>query len=186
MLIGVLALQGAYAKHVEMIEKLHAKAKLVKTPNNLDLVDALIIPGGESTVQMDLIHRSGLFEPLQKFAHTKPIFGTCAGAILLATRLQECAMPTLSIMDITVRRNAYGTQIESFKDEILFNQEKIPAIFIRAPVIEEINSNISILATYKETPILVQQGLHLAATFHPELSNNLSIHKYFINKVINN
>ncbi|WP_042280892.1 pyridoxal 5'-phosphate synthase glutaminase subunit PdxT [Candidatus Protochlamydia sp. R18] len=191
MLIGILALQGDFFKHQEMLHSLGIETIQVKTRNELDFCDALIIPGGESTVMMRQLETTNLKELLVHFAIHKPVFGTCAGLILMSSHVQNSAMMPLGLLHITVERNAFGRQVDSFQvdvsvylkpgDEICF-----PAFFIRAPRIRTSETPVQILASYEEEPILVRQGHHLGASFHPELTVNPSIHLYFLEMVKEN
>jgi pyridoxal 5'-phosphate synthase pdxT subunit len=187
-IVGVLALQGAFAKHVEVIKSLKAVPILVRRPAELDKCDALIIPGGESTTISKRIDYIGLREPLVSFAREKPVFGTCAGLILLAKGTShECDINSFGILEAAVLRNGYGTQYDSFSTTVplLFGKDKrlFQAIFIRAPKILSTGQGVDILASIGENPILIQQGRLLAATFHPELTEDLRIHEYFLNLI---
>ncbi len=180
--IGVLALQGAFAKHSAMLkEKLKVHAIEIRYAEDLVHCDGLIIPGGESTVMIKLLHERGLIEPILLFSHNKPLFGTCAGAILLS-RTQS----PIGVMDFTVERNAYGRQNESFSTELdlLPSKQKIPGIFIRAPRISSLEHEVTPLAFFNNEPVLVQQGKHIAATFHPELSDNTAVHEVFLHHIV--
>ncbi|MBS4167761.1 pyridoxal 5'-phosphate synthase glutaminase subunit PdxT [Parachlamydia sp. AcF125] len=186
-IIGVLALQGAFAKHREMLHTLSIPTKEVRTPQDLQDCDGLIIPGGESTTiskQIDSIH---LHESILEFAKKKPLFGTCAGLILMASEIDKGEINPLRLLDISVQRNAYGRQIESFETEVeIFlgkSKQTFSAIFIRAPLIKSYGAQVEVLSSFNNTPILVQQGHHLAATFHPELSQHTAIHRYFFKLV---
>lgn len=184
--IGVLALQGAYQKHAIALEKLGAQTRLVKSADDFTQIDGLIIPGGESTTMGLLIQRYQLEPALQKLHHAqKPIWGTCAGMILLAKNIEQSDQYRLGFMDITVARNSYGRQIESFAaalDIPALGDNSFPATFIRAPKISQLNSlNIEILASHQEIPVFVRQGHLLASSFHPELSDDLRLHNYFLN-----
>jgi pyridoxal 5'-phosphate synthase pdxT subunit len=173
--IGLLALQGAFAKHEEALKKLGVETVQVRYADDLNQCQAMIIPGGESTVMHHHLKERHLIEPLKSFAQSRPIFGTCAGMILMANE---------GLLDISISRNAYGRQSASFSTQLSlsFTDQPIEAFFIRAPRIRAILSpNVAILATLGNEPVLVQQGLHLAASFHPELTNNLTIHQYFVN-----
>lgn len=186
--IGVLALQGAFAKHQAMIEKLGAEVLLVRTPADLKKCDGLIIPGGESTTiyrQMNFIE---LVEPLLKFAEKKPVFGTCAGLILMSKDLINGSLTEpFGLLDITVERNSYGRQIDSFQVPLDVSLSKtsqaVAAFFIRAPKILRCGSDVKVLASYSSEPVLVQQGFHLGATFHPELTSDTFIHEHFLSLV---
>lgn len=183
--IGVLALQGAFAKHIEMLRSLQVEAVEVRKPSELEACDALIIPGGESTTMMRQIAFIKLAEPLKDFAAQKPIFGTCAGLILMAKDIISDETKSFNILDISVERNAFGRQAESFQSKLdvtLGGGKSRPfeAFFIRAPRIRHIGPDVKVLAQYEGEPVLVQQGNHLGATFHPELTSDSAIHAYFI------
>lgn len=186
--IGVLALQGAFAKHKSMLEKLEVAVILVRTPEDLQQCDGLIIPGGESTTiyrQMNFIE---LVAPVCEFAKTKPVFGTCAGLILMSKDLINGSLTQpFGLLDVTVERNSYGRQIDSFQTELEISLMKtskaVSAFFIRAPRIRRCGSDIKILAKYCDEPVLVQQKFHLGATFHPELTADTFIHEYFLSLV---
>lgn len=182
--IGVLALQGAFARHIEMLHSLSIKTKEVRTPQDLAECDALIIPGGESTTISKQISYIHLDEPIREFAKKKPLFGTCAGLILMASQVDKGEFTPFKILDVSVERNAYGRQIESFEADIELFLDKpakqtFPAIFIRAPRIKSYGKEVEVLSQYNDDPILIKQGHHLAATFHPELSGQNTIHRYF-------
>ena len=188
--IGVLALQGAFAKHLSVLKQLNVASIEVRKLKDLDECDALIIPGGESTTisrQLDYIQMN---EKLKEFSRSKPIFGTCAGLILMSKQVLEDNINSLCLLDITTERNAFGRQIDSFITDVdlkLGKQKKIvPAVFIRAPRIRKWASEVEILACYKEEPILIKQGLHLGATFHPELTSDTTIHEYFVSQCLRN
>ena len=181
--IGVLALQGDFEAHRMAIERSGGQALEVRTAADLDGVDALVIPGGESTTMLKLLDMEGLFAPLQQFGARKPIFGTCAGAILLASEVTNPAQPSLGLLDLTVERNAYGRQIDSRIVKIDLNGEPAEAVFIRAPMIRRVGREAKVLATYLNEPVLVEQGRHMVATFHPELGKDDRIHRHFLEKV---
>jgi 5'-phosphate synthase pdxT subunit len=181
--IGVLALQGDFEAHRKAIERAGGEAVEVRTAADLEAVDGLILPGGESTTMLKLLHAENLFEPLRDFGKTKPIFGTCAGAILLATEVVNPAQESLGLMDATVERNGYGRQIDSRIAEIELEGKPAEAVFIRAPIIRQVGPAARVLARYLDHPVLIEQGRHLAATFHPELSSDDRIHRRFIEKV---
>jgi 5'-phosphate synthase pdxT subunit len=183
--IGVLALQGAFAKHIAMVRSLGSKAFEVRKPSELALCDALIMPGGESTTMMKQMKFIGMVEPLIEFAERKPVFGTCAGLILMSSEILADSLEPLHLLQLSVERNAFGSQAESFKTDltVIFERgkkEQAAAIFIRAPRIRAIGSGVSVLAFYEDEAVLVQQGLHLGATFHPELTHNTGIHAHFL------
>jgi 5'-phosphate synthase pdxT subunit len=181
--IGVLALQGDFEAHRKAIERAGGQAVEVRRAADLDSVDGLIIPGGESTTMLKLLDVENLREPVRTFGSRKPIFGTCAGAILLASEVLHPAQPSLGLMDLTVERNAYGRQIDSRIARIELQGELSEAVFIRAPIIRRVGPSTRILAKYENTPVLVEQGRHMASTFHPELSPGSPVHQYFVGKV---
>jgi len=181
--VGVLALQGDFEAHARAIERAGAHATEVRTAQELKAVDALVIPGGESTTMLKLIGIENLFEPLAEFGAQKPIFGTCAGAILLAKEVLNPAQASLGLMDLTVERNAYGRQIDSRIADIEVDGEKTEAVFIRAPIIRRVGPQVKVLAEYLDTPVLVGQGRHMVATFHPELTHSKTVHRHFIERI---
>jgi len=181
--IGVLALQGNFAKHMQMVERLSCRCKEVRTADELFACDALIIPGGESTVISRLILKNELKELLFLFGKSKPIFGTCAGLILLAKE------GLLNLLDVEVKRNAYGRQVDSFlaSCEVCLHGEKksAEAFFIRAPKITRLLSKeVEVLSRFEGDPVFVKQGHIFAASFHPELTNDLTIHNFFVEEVL--
>jgi 5'-phosphate synthase pdxT subunit len=178
--IGVLALQGDFAAHSKVLREIGAEAVEVRSPSQMDLVDALIIPGGESTTMLKLIQEEGFAAPIKRFAESgKPIMGTCAGAILLARHVTGPEQPSLSLIDIGVERNAYGRQVDSFiaMADSLLGDEPMEAVFIRAPRIIRTGPHVRTLATVAGEPVLVQSGNIIAATFHPELSGDRRVHR---------
>jgi 5'-phosphate synthase pdxT subunit len=184
-LIGVLALQGAYDAHVRTLAALGATTRLIRVPAELDALDGLIMPGGESTTMLRFLDRNGFFELLQTYVRSTPTFGTCAGAILLATHVESPAQRSLAALDITVQRNAYGRQIDS---SILTAPTSLPGpplemVFIRAPRITRTGPAVETLATRDGFPTLVRSGHILAATFHPELSADPRVHQLFLSLV---
>ena len=183
--IGVLALQGAYEAHAQTLRMLGATPKLVRTPEDLAGVAGLIMPGGESTTMLKFLERNGFFEVLQDFVRSTPTFGTCAGAILLASHVEHPAQKSLGALDITVERNAYGRQIDStiLKAETVLPGGPLEMVFIRAPRITRIGPGVETLASREGFPVLVRSGHLLAATFHPELSDDTRIHKLFLDLV---
>lgn len=180
--IGVLALQGDFDAHRKRLEELGAKVVLVKKPEQLDSIDGLVIPGGESSTFLKLLGEAGL-EKLKDFVRLKPTFGTCAGAILLAKEVENPSQLGLGAIDIGIRRNAYGRQIDSSIREGRLGNAPIEMVFIRAPKIERIGEGVEILATESNDPVVVRQGETMAATFHPELSDDPRIHKAFLQLV---
>jgi pyridoxal 5'-phosphate synthase pdxT subunit len=186
MKIGVLALQGDFDAHRRRLEELGAEVVLIKKPEQLNEIDGLVIPGGESGTFLKLLGEEGLAK-LKDFVRAKPTFGTCAGCILLATEVENPKQAGLGALDITVRRNAYGRQIDSSIREgrLLDDDVPIEMVFIRAPKIERVGAGVEVIATEGNDPVLVRKGKTLAATFHPELSDDRRIHKYFLDVVAN-
>jgi 5'-phosphate synthase pdxT subunit len=181
--IGVLALQGDFHAHIKALKEAGANAVEVRTAADLEQIDGLVIPGGESTTMLKLLEVENLFGDLALFGKKKPVFGTCAGAILLAAEVENPAQDSLGLMDFAVQRNGYGRQIDSRIAQIEVNGKEIEAVFIRAPIIRRVGSAASVLSSYAGTPVLVEQGQHLVATFHPELTSDCSVHRYFVDKV---
>ena len=181
-MIGVLALQGNYQMHLNMLSSIGQNSMPVKSKNDLLKCDALIIPGGESTVISKLMIRYELFDEIKKFSKKKSIFGTCAGLVLMANDSLK-SVDTLNIIDVDILRNAWGRQIESFTKNInidIDSKNTFKATFIRAPRIKKIAKSINVLASIDKEPVMIRQGRHLATTFHPEMHNNTLIHKYFL------
>ena len=183
--IGVLALQGDFEAHEKALRESGSEPVLVRTRADLDSIDGLILPGGESTTMLKLLDVEDLFEPLRKFGETKPIFGTCAGAILLADNVVNPQQRSLGLLDLTLERNGYGRQIDSRIASIELDGKPAEAVFIRAPIIRRAGPAVRVIASYLGTPVLVENGLHMAATFHPELSSENRIHELFVKKVQN-
>ena len=189
--VGVLALQGDFAAHEAALERAGGAAIQVRDAGQLRGIDGLIIPGGESSTMLKLLHYDHLLEPVMEFAREKPVFGTCAGAILLATGVSHPAQESLGVMDIDVERNGYGRQLDSrvaeLDPEADFEKRtapgKLEAVFIRAPIIRRIGGKAKVLVRYNGDPVLVEEGQHLAATFHPELTSDSRIHKLFLGKL---
>ena len=183
--IGILALQGAFDAHVQALSRLGVEPVLVRRPQQLDgasPLDGLVIPGGESSTFLRLLERDGFFSALESYVSQKPVFGTCAGAILLAMQVTNPAQTSLAALDITVERNSYGRQHES---TILYAPTTLPGgplemVFIRAPRITRTGPGVEVLAARDGSPVLVRQGSLLAATFHPELSTDLRVHELFL------
>jgi len=198
MTIGVLALQGDFDAHRKRLEELGAEVVLVKKPEQLDQIDGLVIPGGESGTFLKLLGDAG-FEKLKQFVHVKPSFGTCAGAILLATEVENPKQTGLGALNIRIRRNAYGRQIDSSIREGKFlarnrsgdphdaalRESPLEMVFIRAPKIVHVGEGVEILATEGSDPVVVRQGRAMAATFHPELSADTRVHRAFLELVQN-
>jgi len=188
LIIGVLALQGAYDAHAQTLQKLGATPRLVRLPSDLEGLDGLIMPGGESTTMLRFLEQRGFFEVLKEFVHSTPTFGTCAGVILLAKDVVHPAQTSLGALDITVERNAYGRQIDS---TILHAESELPGpplemVFIRAPRITRTGTEVETLATRADDPVLVREGHLLAATFHPELGHDTRVHELFLEMVRHN
>jgi 5'-phosphate synthase pdxT subunit len=184
MTIGVLALQGDFEAHRRRLQELGAEVVLVKKSEQLDQIDGLIIPGGESSAFLKLLGEDG-FAKLKDFVLTRPSFGTCAGAILLAKEVENPKQSALGALDITVQRNAYGRQIDSSIREGQFQDSPIEMVFIRAPKIARVGTGVEVMAREGADPVMVRQGQTLAATFHPELSDDPRIHEYFLEMVRN-
>lgn len=189
--VGVLALQGDFDAHAKAITAAGGEAVEVRTAEQLRSVDGLVIPGGESTTMLKLLNMMNLVEPLAEFVNTKPVFGTCAGAILLAKDVVNPAQQSFGAMDLTVERNAYGRQVDSRVANITPGADfqrragagDVEAVFIRAPIIRRTGPAVRVLAEYHGDPVLVEQGRHLVATFHPELTHDPRVHKLFLSKI---
>jgi pyridoxal 5'-phosphate synthase pdxT subunit len=189
--VGVLALQGDFEAHQKALECAGAEAVQVRTAEDLQEIDGLVIPGGESTTMLKLLNFMGLKEPLRRFVNEKPVFGTCAGAILLATEVRNPSQESFGAVDLTVERNGYGRQIDSRVARIEPDAEfrrragagDMEAVFIRAPIIRRTGPGVSILAEYDGDPVLVEQGRYLIATFHPELTGDTRVHRLFLSKL---
>ena len=179
MKIGVLAVQGDFDAHRKRLEELGAEVVLVRKPEQLDEVDGLVIPGGESGAFLRILGEEGM-KKLREFVRVKPTFGTCAGAIMLAKEITNPPQAGLGALDISIRRNAYGRQVDSSIREGLFQGAPVEMVFIRAPKIEKIGPGVEILATEGDDPVAVRQGHIMAATFHPELSDDSRIHRAFL------
>ncbi|MGO4890607.1 pyridoxal 5'-phosphate synthase glutaminase subunit PdxT [Anaerobacillus sp. MEB173] len=184
--IGVLALQGAVREHVKCLTTDETEIITVKRVEQLEELDGLVIPGGESTTMRRLIDKYDFFEPLKDFAKSgKPVFGTCAGAILMAKKIVGQEQGHLEVIDMTVERNAFGRQRESFEAELMVTGvgEDVTAVFIRAPLIKEVGENVEILSKYNEEIVVAREGQFLACSFHPELTDDHRFHHYFIEMV---
>lgn len=181
--VGVLALQGDVREHLRLLDELGADTATIKHPEQLTKVDALVIPGGESTTIGKLATRFGLIDPLRDaIGEGMPVYGTCAGMILLASSVTEGDQPLIGALDVLVRRNAFGRQNESFEAELDIEglDEPFNAVFIRAPWIEKVGSDVEILAEIDEHPVMVRQGTLLATSFHPELTGDGRIHRMLL------
>ncbi len=191
MKIGVMALQGAFIEHIEVIRRLGEEAREVRLPGDLNKVEGIIIPGGESTTILKLIHDYALFQPLkEKIQMGLPVLGTCAGMICLAKKVlnsQESHIEPLSVMDITVKRNAFGRQVDSFETDLTITgleEEPFHAVFIRAPLITEVEANVKVLARLPDGVIVAaQQNNMLVTSFHPELTADTRLHGLFLKMV---
>ena len=184
MIIGVLALQGDFDAHRKRLEELGAEVVLVKKPEQLDEIDGLVIPGGESGTFLNLLGEAG-FEKLKQFVRVKPTFGTCAGAILLANEVENPKQTGLGALDIRIRRNAYGRQINSSIRTGKMGNSPLEMVFIRAPKIERVGPEVEVVATEGSDPVAVRQGRVMASTFHPELSDDTRVHRAFLDLVRN-
>ena len=186
--VGVLALQGAFAAHAEVLTRLGAEAVEVRVPGDLRGLCSLVMPGGESTTMSKLLDSSGLFAALdERFRGGFPVFGTCAGLILLASRVLDGRpdQRSFSALDVTVRRNAYGRQVDSFEADLEVSglDHAFPAVFIRAPLITEYGSGVEVLASLDQQAVLVRQGAVMAASFHPELTGDGGLHQLFLSEI---
>lgn len=183
MKVGVLALQGAYRAHQLILEQLGAKTILVRDQRDLHQSERLIIPGGESTTMRHLLYKHDLWQSLQEYAKTHSIFGTCAGAILMARQIDQGAESSLNLVDIVIHRNAYGRQLQSEDKPVQFafpEKYDVSMPFIRAPKIVSLGQGVTVLGYSEDKPVLIQQGRHLCATFHPELSDCVKVHAFFL------
>jgi 5'-phosphate synthase pdxT subunit len=189
--IGVLALQGAFAAHAERLRAVGASTREVRTPAQLTAVDALVVPGGESTTMSNLLGSTELFDPIaDRLGDGMPVFGTCAGMILLADKILDGRddQRHFGVLDITVRRNGYGRQVDSFETELDLLDEEQPfhGVFIRAPRVEAVGPDVDVLSSYDGDPVLVRQGQLLAACFHPELTDDVRLHAQFVDLIKGN
>ncbi len=186
--IGVLALQGAFAAHCECLDSVGVEPVEIRTPAQLDSVEALLMPGGESSTMSQLLESSGLFAAItERLKHGMPTFGTCAGMILLASEILDgrSDQRSFSAIDISVRRNAFGRQVDSFESNISTSVGDFHGVFIRAPRIERVGAGVEIIGTLGDEPVLVRQGNVLAASFHPELTGDARLHDYFVSTMSN-
>jgi 5'-phosphate synthase pdxT subunit len=188
MRVGVLALQGTFIAHIGILRRLGVEAFPIRLRHELDTIDGLIIPGGESTTMLRLMESFGLIQPIREMARDGlPIWGTCAGMILLAKDVSNCEMETLGLMDTKVRRNAFGSQVDSFEADLkipLVGEGSFHAVFIRAPVIEDAKPGVEILSRLPDgTIVAIRQNRLLACAFHPEFTDDLRFHSYFLNMV---
>jgi len=189
--VGVLSLQGDFAAHGAAVERAGALPVYVRERSQLGEIDGLILPGGESSTMLKLLHYENLFDDVVDYGRRKPMFGTCAGAILMARDVTNPAQESLGLMDIEVERNAYGRQVDSRVVELDAEPEfeqrtspgKLEAVFIRAPIIRRAGQGIHVLAEYAGDPVLIEQGQYLVATFHPELTKDARVHSLFLEKL---
>ena len=186
-LIGVLALQGAFIEHEKKIKQCGAQSRQVRTVEDLQDVEGLIIPGGESTAIGKQLAMDGFGDQIREMAlQGMPIFGTCAGMILLSKRIDQYNQYSLDLLDTLVKRNAFGRQVDSFETDIpieTLGEKKFRAVFIRAPYVLETGEGVDILARYQDKIVFVRQGKILASAFHPELTDDLRVHEYFVNMI---
>jgi 5'-phosphate synthase pdxT subunit len=186
MKVGVLALQGDFREHLAAAQECGHVARAVRTVEELNDVDALILPGGESTTIIKLAESFNLLEPIRsRISSGLPVYGSCAGMILLADRIVDGieGQKTFGGIDMTVRRNAFGRQVDSFESEIDFNSKKLHAVFIRAPWVESVAPQVKVLASVSGHPVAVQQGSLFATSFHPELTGDRAVHSYFFDEI---
>lgn len=186
VVVGVLALQGDVSEHASMVGRLGAEARIVKRPDQLAGINAIILPGGESTTIGKLCERTGLIDPLRRLiAGGLPTLGTCAGLILTATGVTSGTQPLLGVLDIVVERNAFGRQNESFEEDLAVSglDDPFHAVFIRAPWVAEVGGEVEVLATVEGHPVLVRQGNILGSSFHPELTDDDRIHTMLIDLI---
>ncbi|WP_257351962.1 pyridoxal 5'-phosphate synthase glutaminase subunit PdxT [Pseudalkalibacillus decolorationis] len=185
--VGILALQGAVREHAKALEASGAKVKIVKCMEDLQEIDGLVMPGGESTTMRRLIDKYEMFQPLQNFAESgKPVFGTCAGMILMAKEISGQDHGHLEVMDMKVHRNGFGRQRESFEVALTvqgLEEESYIGVFIRAPYIESVGNGVEVIASFQDKIVAARQGLFLACAFHPELTDDHRMHAYFVKMI---
>lgn len=184
MKIGILGFQGAVVEHCRAVEALGQEAVVVRYPEQLSLLNGIILPGGESTTMGKLLNRTGMMDPLRKrIEEGLPVWGTCAGMILLAKKLEDDPVTHLAVMDIVVKRNAYGTQIDSFDTRASIpavDSKPIPLVFIRAPYITEVDDKVEVMSRIDGHIVAAREGNMLVTSFHPELTDDTSFHRYFV------
>lgn len=188
MKIGILAVQGDFEAHAAMLSELGAETAEVRTVAELEDCDGLVLPGGESTTQLQFLREEGLYDAIREFAaEGGAIFGTCAGAILLANQVKNPAQDSLKLLNMTILRNGYGRQVASdvFRGPSSLKKEPLEMVFIRGPIIEKVGPGVTVLAKHQGKPVLVQAGHILAATFHPELTSDTTVHQHFLAMVTN-
>ena len=189
MKTGILAVQGDFAAHAAALQSLGAETVEVRIVDDLESCDGLILPGGESTTQLQFLREEGLYDAIRKFASAgHAIFGTCAGAILLASHVNNPPQPSLGLLDMTILRNGYGRQLASdvFFGPCTLKKDPLEMVFIRGPIIESVGPGVSVLARHSGQPTLVQKDNLLAATFHPELTDDLTVHRHFLSMAASN
>jgi 5'-phosphate synthase pdxT subunit len=191
MQVGVLAVQGDFEAHGRMLGRLGAETVYVRLPKHLENLSGLILPGGESTTMLKFLEDEGLFDALRTFAARRPLFGTCAGAILMASEVSHPSQRSLGLMEMSIERNAYGRQVDSHNAALLPSldfveraggERAVDAVFIRAPIIRRLGPQVRVLLDHQGDPVLVEQDRHLAATFHPELTADTRVHELFLKK----
>lgn len=191
--VGILALQGAVERHAEHLTAVGAAPREVRTPADLEDLDAIILPGGESTAMSHLLQSSGLFAPLAEFMALRPVLGTCAGMILLSKGASRLPHASFGLMDIEVERNGWGRQVHSFQEEIDWalpaaaggpGPERLKAIFIRAPRLRRVGAGVEVLARFRGEPVALSQGRYLALCFHPELTEDVRVHAWFLREFL--
>lgn len=188
MVIGVLAMQGAVSEHVDVLDKIGVEPRKVKKPSELEGLSGLIVPGGESTTLSKLMTKYELIEPIKKkvLAGGLALFGTCAGMIMASNEVLGYDFPTLGLLDISVRRNASGRQVDSFETDLeipVLGSEPFRGVFIRAPYIERVGADVEVLATHGGHPVMAKAGRILVASFHPELTDDYRVHRYFAERI---
>jgi 5'-phosphate synthase pdxT subunit len=186
--IGIVAIQGDYEAHAKMLDRIGVGHRFVRTPEELKGLNGIILPGGESTTHLKVMTEEGLFEPLKTFgAKGGAVYGTCAGAILLAREVHRPSQASLGLLDASVVRNGYGRQLASDVHlvQTTLREQPIEMVFIRAPILESIGAEVEVLAEFEGHPILVREKNILASTFHPELTNDTTIHEYFVKMAAN-
>lgn len=188
--VGILAIQGDFDRHRYQLDLVGAQPRPVRLPGDLSAIDALIIPGGESTTMNIMIDRFGLRAPLVEYTHARPVWGTCAGMIMLGMKIEDnqADVQTLGVLDIDVQRNGYGRQVFSFEDSLRadlgHHKKPLTATFIRAPRITRMGKNVICLAEYDSSPVLVREGSILASSFHTELGNDTTLLRYFLQEMV--
>ena len=183
--VGILALQGAYQKHVNSLKRLAVDSRLIRKPEELQTCSALILPGGESTTISLLMQEYGFYQVIKTFAQSHPVMGVCAGMILMADEVDDTRVTPLGLIPFKATRNYYGRQVHSFTDEVKlkFEEQPFQAQFIRAPGIKELSPQVEILATHDDEIVMIGNGKHIALSFHPELTDDDRIHEYWLRNI---